>query len=269
MDPLISSSELRAQFANTVVIDCRFSLQDTEQGHREYDEAHIPGAHYFHLDDDMSGSKAVHGGRHPLPDPNIFIQNLAALGIATDTPVVAYDNSRFAFASRLWWMLRALGYRNVQVLDGGFNAWINSGAAIATDAPVLRSTPVKAHCAEEFLRCIDFEGVRDAQKNGALLIDSREERRYQGIEEPVDPIAGHIPGALNYPWSGVTEENGFAQVSGEQALRWDALKGEPLVIYCGSGVTACVNLLSLSIAGRDDVQLYVGGWSDWCSRLEQ
>ncbi len=265
-EPLISVAQLRKNLADTVVVDCRFSLAETGAGEASYRQDHIPGAHYLHLDRDLSGEKGEHGGRHPLPEPTRFCERLAQLGITTDTPVVAYDDSRFAFAARLWWMCRALGYRRVQVLDGGYTAWCAAGAA--TDAEIPKPQTVVAHQADGYATCLDIDGLRVAQGEGAILIDSREEKRYQGIEEPIDPVAGHIPGAVNYPWQGVTDTAGKAQNATAQTERWQELDpGRELVVYCGSGVTACVNLLSLAMAGRAGVQLYAGSWSDWCSYL--
>jgi thiosulfate/3-mercaptopyruvate sulfurtransferase len=265
MDPLISSSELRQQLDTMVVLDCRFSLADSGEGREQYHQAHIPSAHYLHLDEDLSGPKAKHGGRHPLPEPQDFCNRLARLGIGTDTAVVAYDNSRFAFASRLWWMMRALGYTNVRVLNGGLNAWTSESGEENSEIP--QTVAVDAHQAAQYAGVVDIDGVRTAQADNALLVDSREEKRYQGLEEPIDPVAGHIPGALNYPWQGVTADSGLALSEDLQRQRWQELADEKLVVYCGSGVTACVNLLSLAIAGRGDALLYAGSWSDWCSRL--
>ncbi len=269
MDPLISSSELAENLAGpgigTVIVDCRFSLAEPGEGYAQYQQGHLPCAHYLHLEKDLSGPQATHGGRHPLPDPQHFCSVLGALGISTDTPVVAYDNSRFAFASRLWWMMRSLGYSNVRVLDGGLNSWIAEGGELSaeTSDPVA----VGAHQSTKYIGVVDFDGVRSSQAANALLIDSREEKRYQGLEEPIDPVAGHIPGALNFPWQDVTDDNGMALSADAQGMRWQEVAEDKLVVYCGSGVTACVNLLSLSIAGRDDAQLYGGSWSDWCSRM--
>ncbi|MCZ6829320.1 MAG: sulfurtransferase [Gammaproteobacteria bacterium] len=266
-EPLISVDQLLKNLVGTVVVDCRFSLADTDAGESSYRKGHIPGAHYLHLDRDLCGEKGEHGGRHPLPDPARFCERLAQLGITTDTPVVAYDDSRFAFASRLWWMLRSLGYRSVQVLDGGFSAWCAAGAG--TDVEIPEPQPVAAHQAEAYAARLDIDGVRSAQSEAAILVDSREEKRYRGIEEPIDPVAGHIPGAVNYPWQGVSDEAGFALDVSAQSDRWQDLDPQrELVVYCGSGVTACVNLLSLAMAGRSRVQLYAGSWSDWCSYLE-
>jgi thiosulfate/3-mercaptopyruvate sulfurtransferase len=266
-EPLVSVAGLKDRLDETVVVDCRFSLADTRAGEASYRKDHIRGAHYLHLDRDLSAEKGEHGGRHPLPDPGQFCERVAQIGITTDTAVVAYDDSRFAFASRLWWMLRALGFRRVQVLDGGYAAWCAAGGATSADIP--KPVPVAAHRASGYADCLDIEGLRAAQAAGAILVDSREEPRYLGLQEPIDPVAGHIPGAVNYPWQGASDETGFALDAAGQQARWADLEpGRNLVVYCGSGVTACANILSLAMAGRSPVQLYAGSWSDWCSYLD-
>jgi len=263
--PLINVTEFTQRFDQFRVIDCRFSLADVAAGEAQYREGHIPGAHYLHLARDLSGPLAQHGGRHPLPAPAVFCARLAEIGIGRDTPVVAYDDSGMAYAARLWWMMRALGYTAAQVLDGGLQAWRQTGGAMAAESPA--PDPVPAHTATAYAACIDIEGVRTALARGAVLIDSRDEKRYQGLEEPIDPVAGHIPGAVNYPWQGVTDDSGCALDLVGQEARWSDLDEErELVVYCGSGVTACVNILSLTLAGRE-ARLYAGSWSDWCSWL--
>lgn len=262
--PLISVQQLRASFDEISLVDCRFSLADTAAGESEYAESHLPGAYYLHLERDLSAPLGQHGGRHPLPVPAQFCARLAEIGIDSDTPVVAYDSNGMAYAARLWWMMTALGYTNVRVLDGGLGSWVEAGGELDNILPVPK--PVSAHDGPAYAACVDIEGLKDSLAGGAVLIDSREEKRYQGLEEPIDPVAGHIPGALNYPWQSVTDEQGSALDSVRQQKRWEAVEPDrELVVYCGSGVTACVNILSLCLAGRKDVKLYAGSWSDWCS----
>ncbi len=264
---LITAEELAQNLGSVVILDCRFSLADPGAGARLYTEGHIPGAHYAHLARDLSGPVGEHGGRHPLPEPDSFADWLARHGIGRDTAVVVYDDNRFAFAARLWWMMRALHYRDVRVLDGGLSAWLAAGRGLDTDTP--RATPVKPPVVGDYGGKLDMPGVRKAQAEGALLVDSREAPRYQGLEEPIDPVAGHIPGALNLPWAGATDDSGLALGEAQQASRLSVLDSErELVVYCGSGVTACVNLLALHLAGRDGARLYPGSWSDWCSYEE-
>jgi thiosulfate/3-mercaptopyruvate sulfurtransferase len=180
--------------------------------------------------------------------------------------VVAYDDSRLAFAARFWWLLRALGYRSPRLLQGGYAAYLQAGGE-ASVQPVTAQSVVPP-VVSTFSGYCDIDGVRTAQRGGALLVDSREARRYEGLEEPIDPVAGHIPGAINRPWQGVTDASGRVLDRHALAAHWgDALAAENLVVYCGSGVTACVNLFSLQQLGRGDALLYAGSWSDWCSYI--
>lgn len=266
-NPLMSAEELNDRHEDLVVLDCRFSLADPDAGEAAYREAHILGAFYLHLERDLSGPVGAHGGRHPLPEPQVFNQRLADLGIGRDTPVVTYDDSGFAFAARAWWMMKALGYTDVRILNGGMEAWYQLGGILSDTLAEVEA--VAPHDGANYAAVVDIDGLRAEQAEGAILIDSREEKRYQGLEEPIDPVAGHIPGAVNYPWQGVSDGAGYALAQPQHLQRWSELELErPLVVYCGSGVTACVNLLSLTIAGRQDARLYAGSWSDWCSRMD-
>lgn len=268
---LIDAEELASGLSDTVIVDCRFSLQDTGLGARQYAEGHIPGSHYAHLDRDLSGPREIHGGRHPLPSTAALAATFSSWGIDSDPParVVVYDDSRFAFAARLWWLLRYCGHDDVRVLDGGFRAWIEAGLLVDRDVPAKK----QGH----FVPCMRPHRVVDRQQVIALrgeprhrLIDSRETPRFLGLEEPIDPHAGHIEGASNFPWQQVADEQGrFASRATQQARWGDTLAEENLVVYCGSGVTACVNLLSLAELGRDDARLYAGSWSDWCSYFDE
>ena len=262
---LVEPADLQDGFQG-VIFDCRFSLADPGEGRRLYAAGHIPGARYLDLDRDLAGPVGTHGGRHPLPAPETFAATLAHFGVGRDTEVVAYDDSRLAFASRLWWLMKALGYRPPRLLNGGYAGFLRAGGEPETELPVGNAvTPAKV---PGFGGCCDIEGVRAARLRGALLVDSREPRRYRGEEEPIDPVAGHIPGAINRPWQGVTDADGRVLDDAGLRAHWgDALAAESLVVYCGSGVTACVNLFSLAVLGRDDAILYAGSWSDWCSYL--
>jgi len=251
---------------NIVIVDCRFSLANPQLGQQQYQESHISGAFYLDLDQDLSSPIQKHGGRHPLPNPGKLSAKLSEIGITSQqTLVVAYDDSRLAFASRLWWLLRYFGHNQVVLLDGGFSQWKNSDYPISSNitAKLGQFTP---EIQSEML--VDIETVK-ARKDlpGVVLIDSREPERYLGKNEPIDPIAGCIPGAVNYPWQEVTEPTGFVRIN-EQSQRWQNIKdSEEIIVYCGSGVTACVNLLSLKLAGINQAKLYGGSWSDWCSYL--
>ncbi|MEG4585895.1 sulfurtransferase [Microcoleus sp. MOSTC5] len=249
-----------------VIIDCRFALADPELGQKQYQESHLPGAFYLDLNRDLASSVGKHGGRHPLPNIEELADKLSAIGInSAETLVVAYDDSRLAFAARLWWLLRYMGHSKVALLDGGFSAWKAAGYPVTNILPEPREGNFVAHLQQDL--AVDIEAVKERKDlPGKVLVDSRESERYEGLREPIDPIAGHIPGAVNYPWQGVTDETGKVRSTSEQKQRWTELeKAEEIIVYCGSGVTACVNLLSLEIAGIPDAKLYVGSWSDWCS----
>lgn len=254
---------------HAVVFDCRFSLANPQEGRALYKQGHIPGAHYLDLNHDLAAPPAKHGGRHPLPDPAVFASALAGFGVGPETDVVAYDDSRLAFAARLWWLMRSLGYRPPRLLNGGYRGYLQAGGRTDATLPEREGrTPAPAP-GRRYSGSCDIEGVRKAQREGALLVDARESRRYAGLEEPIDPIAGHIPGAVNHPWQGVTSDAG--KVLDRAALKslWgETLNAEQLVVYCGSGVTACVNLFALALLGREDATLYAGSWSDWCAYLK-
>ncbi len=263
--PIISAAQLRQQIdSDTVVLDCRFSLSDTTLGIKQYLAGHIPGAYYFSLDHHLSGPVREHGGRHPLPNAELFAEELRAAGVNSDTRVVVYDSTKFGFAARAWWLIRYLGHQNVAVLDGGYQAWKSAYFPIDRRQPAARHGLFKPTIQKSWV--LDAGDVRNrVADKSAILVDSREEKRYLGIEEPIDPIAGHIPGALNYPWQGVTDDYGYIKSEREQKARWkDLPANKEIVVYCGSGVTACVNLLSMAIAGRT-AKLYPGSWSDWCT----
>lgn len=253
-----------------VIIDCRFSLAAPHQGRQRYEAGHIPGAYFLDLNRDLSGPVQRHGGRHPLPDPIELAKTLSCFGINSGNGqepswVVVYDDSRFAFAARLWWLLRYMGHDQVAVLDGGLSAWQQAGYPLTSDIPPPGVGQFVCRLRTD--RVVDIEAVKQRQGlPSVVLIDSREGERYRGEREPIDPIAGHIPGAVNYPWQDVTNAQGFVRSIAEQQQRWASLpQHEERIVYCGSGVTACVNLLSLEMAGISHSQLYVGSWSDWCS----
>lgn len=266
MTAMLIEPERLVRACNAVVFDCRFSLADPLEGRRSYEQGHLPGAHYLDLNLDLSGPAGTHGGRHPLPDPTALAATLARFGVGPETEVVAYDDSRMAFAARLWWLMRALGYRPPRLLNGGYGGFLAAGGLPETG--VSQCQPLEPAPGGGFAGCCDNDGLREAQACGAILVDSREPRRYEGLEEPIDPIAGHIPGAINRPWQGVTTADNRVRDTAGLQLHWgDALDAGHLVVYCGSGVTACVNLFSLALLGREDATLYAGSWSDWCSYL--
>jgi thiosulfate/3-mercaptopyruvate sulfurtransferase len=255
-----------------VIVDCRFALAQPALGQQQYEAGHIPGAHYLDLNRDLSSPVGKHGGRHPLPDVTTLTAKLAAIGIHSEPPagptlIVVYDDSRLAFAARLWWLLRYLGHDRVAVLDGGFAAWQAVGYPVSKEISPAQLGQFMPRLHPD--RVVDIETVKQRKDlPGVVLVDSREGERYRGEREPIDPIAGHIPGAVNYPWQDVTASDGKLRSIAEQRQRWTAVEpATEVLVYCGSGVTACVNLLSLELAGIPTGKLYAGSWSDWCSYL--
>ena len=257
---------------HVAIADCRFSLADPDVGQQQYQASHIPGASYLNLNLDLSSPVEKHGGRHPLPDPQTLADRLAAMGVNSaatgqETLVVAYDDSRFAFAARLWWLLRYLGHERVAVLDGGWRGWQAGGYPVTN----VVSSPQRGTFVPQLQRdrIVDIEDVKARKDRPEVaLVDSRDRDRYLGEREPIDPIAGHIPGAVNYPWKTVSDQQGHLLPASEQTKRWsDLASTEEILVYCGSGVTACVNLLSLELAGIKTGKLYAGSWSDWISYL--
>ena len=253
--------------AKSILIDCRFSLSDRDLGRQCYEEGHIPGAFYLHLEKDLSGFIGQHGGRHPLPDPKTFATCLARCGVVKNSRVIVYDDFRMAFASRLWWMMKSLGYLPPRIINGGYKAWLALGNTPDNTLPASVSCEIR-QVVKEFRNTCDIDMLRELQSENLTLVDSREHNRYLGLEELIDPVAGHIPGALNRPWVCVTDDCEKLLPNDMQSQHWgDILDSEKIVVYCGSGVTACVNLFSLHLLGRDDAILYPGSWSDWCSYL--
>ncbi|NJP09194.1 MAG: sulfurtransferase [Leptolyngbyaceae cyanobacterium RU_5_1] len=275
VSPLVSAAWLSEHLNDpTVAIaDCRFALTQADLGEQQYRKEHIPGAYYLDLNRDLSSPAKAQGGRHPLPDFPMLAKKLAAIGVCSEPPeaptlVVAYDDSRFAFAARLWWLLRYLGHYQVAVLDGGWTGWKAAGYSTSDSVPPSKSGNFLPKLNAR--QVVNFDYVK-AHKDlpGVILVDARESDRYRGEREPIDPVAGHIPGAVNYPWHDVTTTEGYARSPNEQQQRWTALsQAEEIIVYCGSGVTACVNLLSLELAGINTGKLYAGSWSDWCSYLQ-
>lgn len=249
-----------------LVVDCRFDLADPAAGEAAWRESHVPGAAYLHLDRDLSGPSSATTGRHPLPDPAAFAATLGRLGVTPATQVVAYDAGPGFFAARLWWMLRWVGHDAAAVLDGGLAAWTAAGG------PVDRSVRQRAHAPfEPKLRdglALSAATLQQALAAGRLaLLDARAPERFAGRVEPIDPVAGHVPGALNHPCSANVGPDGRFLPPQELARRYAATlaarSGDPIACMCGSGVTACHNLLALEVAGIAGARLYPGSWSEW------
>ena len=250
-----------------VVVDCRFSLAEPDLGRRLYNEGHIPGAVYAHLDEDLSGPLTPENGRHPLPDPNALAVRLGALGVGSESQVVAYDDAGGAFAVRLWWLLRWLGHPAVAVLDGGFPGWTASGRPVTTQLPEVTpqsftGVPERSAWVDTAALLADVTGERTMQ-----VVDARAAERYRGEVEPIDPVAGHIPGALNLPFSGNLDASGHFLPAAQLRERFISTLGatppERVVHSCGSGVNACHNQLAMEIAGLAGSRIYAGSWSEW------
>ena len=267
---LISVPELISELADPdlAIIDCRFSLTDTEAGRQNYLEAHIPGAIYAHLDEDLSSPmEKGKTGRHPLPSIEVFTEKLGDWGINSSVQVVAYDDAGGALAaSRLWWLLHWLGHYCVAVLDGGWQAWLKYGGDFRSGQE-MRSSRMFIPRARHG-RLIEADEILDRLNDPSfLLLDSREEARFLGEDEPIDPVAGHIPGALISPHLSVLDAEGKFLPKEELRNHFKPLLGDisprNAVFYCGSGVTAAQNVLAMSHAGLGDAKLYAGSWSEW------
>jgi len=262
--PLISAESLNEILndPDVGVVDCRFSLNEPGRGERNWAEAAIPGAVYAHLDRDLSSTQNDPGqGRHPLPTAEQIRSRLASWGFSDTSLVVCYDDAGGPFAARLWWLLRWLGHEATVVLDGGWQAWLATGAPtepgkrqIATENPAL--APASSDDAL-------LAGASDLL-SGAQPVDARSRARYLGMEEPIDPVAGHIPGAVSMPWMENLASDGRFLPKHELAARWHAAGGtEHAICYCGSGVTACHNILAAAVAGLPLPRLYPPSWSGW------
>lgn len=257
-----------------VVVDCRFNLMAPEAGQNSYFTDHVPGAFYAHLDHDLSDKTQTLQGRHPLPSASQFESLMQSWGVNADTLLVAYDEGDLSFASRLWWLACYFGHQHVSVLNGGYAAWRAAGFDLETvservglSAADAKPAGFKSGNFKSAIRSsmkLDYSDVL-AARAGIQLIDSRDSPRYKGEVEPIDPVAGHIPGAINAPWKEALGADGLIKSPEELQTRWVALmeQGKAPVVYCGSGVTACVNLLSMEVAGIPNVRLYAGSWSGW------
>ncbi len=252
-------------------IDCRFDLARPAWGAQAFAAGHIPGALYAHLDHELSGPRTAANGRHPLPDPVALAATFGRFGIDARVQVVAYDQGPGAYAARLWWLLRWLGHERVAVLDGGYAAWERAGLPVASEPgarPPRRFEPRAA--AQRVTSTAELAaalGRGDLARGAPLLIDARSADRFAGENETIDPIAGHVPGAHNHPFAGNLDAHGRFLPPAELRRAWTAaLRGRPpdaVVAMCGSGVTACHNLLALELAGLPGAQLYAGSWSEW------
>ncbi|MEF9897046.1 MAG: sulfurtransferase [Pseudomonas sp.] len=273
---LITAQQLaeRLEAPELVILDCRFALEDIDYGQRSYAEGHIAGAHFADLERDLSGPiiKGV-TGRHPLPSPERLVERLQDWGIDSDSEVVLYDDGPGAFAARAWWLLAWLGKRSgVSILDGGLKAWHAAGLPLSLDAPVKREGSFKGEPDPAML----LDATQLAQRLGQAdltLIDARGLPRFRGEVEPIDPVAGHIPGAQCAAFTDNLGPDGCFLAAEQLKKRFAEKLGkrapEQLVAYCGSGVTACHNLFALSLAGYPLGKLYAGSWSEWITDTQR
>lgn len=272
MTPLITANQLEEIInsgEDVLLCDCRFDLVDPHAGKKAYEESHIPGAIYVDLDHDLSGKKTGSNGRHPLPSPEVWAQTKTRLGMSPNTLVVAYDKQGSVYASRLWWMLKATGHAKVQVLDGGLDSWNGPMGTVPrkpTPAnPAIEPRPYVG------LVLVD-EVVGNLQNQANTVLDARANDRFHGQNETLDPIGGHIPGAINRFFKDNLSASAFK--SGEQLFKefiglLGTTKPSEVIHQCGSGVTACHNLLAMELAGLKGSRLYAGSWSEWCANPDR
>lgn len=265
---LIAPADVAPHLAdeNWVIVDCRFDLADPQKGERLYLEAHVPGARYAHLDRDLSGEKTGANGRHPLPTAEQMRERFGALGVSPGKQVVVYDADTGTYAARLWWMLRFMGHDAVALLDGGFARWDREGNAVRGGREDWRPATFVGAPRESW--CLTADAVQSGLNDPSrLLIDARAEERYRGENETIDKKAGHIPGAKNHFFQRNLNEDNTFRSPDELRRAWQSLLGvtKPgqVVMYCGSGVTACHNLLAMEHAGLSGAKIFPGSWSEW------
>lgn len=265
---LISVAELQAMPEGACrIVDCRHDLLQSEKGLAEYREGHIPDAIHADMDKDLASTPTSETGRHPLPQAEDFAVTLGAWGIGNETQVVAYDSGSGALAARLWWMLRWLGHEAVAVLDGGLAAWKAAGGRISMDTPQPAVATFEPHEKPDLIVSTADVMASISADQRMLVLDARDAGRFAGEVEPIDPVAGHVPGAVNLPLARNLRPDGFWRSPVELSALWNAVAGRedgpPPVAMCGSGVTACHLVLSAVIAGRPEPRLYAGSWSEW------
>ena len=267
---LITASELYAHRHDPswVAFDCRHDLADHTHGARAYAAGHIPGAHFAAIETDLSGAKTGVNGRHPLPAPAAFAEFLARAGVTPESTIVAYDDAGGAYAARLWWLARWIGHARVGVLDGGLAAWLGEKRPIAAEVPPVRASAAPYPKRADAMPVVSVDDVQAGLPAGRpLLLDARAGGRFRGETEPIDRAAGHVPGAKNRFYKTNLQADLRFRAPAELRAEFLALLGgrapQELAHYCGSGVTACVNLFAMELAGLAGSQLYAGSWSEW------
>jgi len=267
---IISTSDLQSNLDNPsfILLDCRTDLKDPAWGYLDFKKRHIRGSHYIDLNTELSSPISPTSGRHPLPDPQRFIETVAKYGIEPNKQVVAVDTAFGTFAARIWWLLRALGHRSVAVLDGGFNKWLNEQREVVDTIPITYTTDYRyspAFTSKPFVTTEEMEKIfLDPE---VVLFDARAPERFRGEVEPIDTVAGHIPGAVNRWTSDNLNPDGSLKSPETLNLELRGLlkgrKNNRVISYCGSGVTSCHNVLALEVAGVGEATLYPGSWSEW------
>ena len=249
------------------IVDCRHQLADPVYGEKVYAEGHLPGAFFMHLDRDLSSPMNGVNGRHPLPDPHLLAKKLGAAGISRATQVVVYDDAGGMVAGRLWWLLRWLGHERVALLDGGVNQWVQEGRPLSVEAP--KSAPAVFEITQRDWVVTSDAVLANIDTKAFCVVDARAADRFRGENETLDPVGGHIPGARNRFFRDNLDSAGLyrpaAELRGEFLALLAGIEPENTVVQCGSGVTACHNLLAMEIAGLHGARLYAGSWSEWCS----
>jgi thiosulfate/3-mercaptopyruvate sulfurtransferase len=267
MQPLIAAAELQSLLTDPHLrlFDCRYALMDAEHGRRSYAQSHLPGARFVDMNSDLS-AQHIKGktSRHPLPPRATWLATVCRLGITPNNLVVLYDDGGGSSSARMWWMLQWLGHANVRVLDGGWQAWQAAGLATTAEVPVPYAAAADHYSAlAPRMQLLLAEQVDGTQQ---LLLDARDRPRFRGEVEPIDPVAGHIPGAQCSPFAdNLLEPNGCFKSAAElrQKFAVAASSSKPVVCYCGSGITACHNILAMAVAGLPMPALYAGSWSEW------
>lgn len=248
------------------IVDCRFNLQNTNLGTEQYGNDHLPNAVYFDLAKDLSGVVEKHGGRHPLPNLLDFKEKLSNAGIRNDDIIVAYDGGEGSYAGRFLWLMKYIGHDEVYVLNGGYKHWKEAGYPLENRLPLTERSDYELSVQTDMLASYEeVKKLSETRNNSQILIDSRDSIRYSGIEEPIDKKPGHIPGAINIPW---TEgfQDGLFKTKESQQDRFKTLDpNKDIIVYCGSGVTATPNYMALKEAGFQNVKVYIGSYSDWVS----
>ncbi len=277
-----------------IVADCRFWLDNPQAGRQKYNESHIPRAIYLDLEEDLSSPISTHGGRHPLPEPEQIAKTFGRAGISQDDRIVIYDDNKGMYASRLWWMLTYMGHTQVYILEQDFSAWKQAGFPVTDEQPIVVPKTFEARPQQQMVVDVDYVRqvserlsgstsgggtVDDASTSSSastpsssistVLIDSRVHSRYLGLEETMDKVAGHIPGAVNFFWQDVLTEAGTLKSAEQLEEHFAGLdRNAEIIVYCGSGVSACPNVVALTQIGFQNVKLYPGSWSDWVSYEE-